>query len=1218
MKNYLLSFLSVVLLFGLSTTYAVAINHDVFVTQVDTSLKLRLSFDNASDGATTVADESGNNYSATLYNGAMVSTSGGIGGVLSLGSANGYLDFGSLVGTNLISKLQSFTISTFVNVANDADISGNGNFLFAFGNSDNMGTTKNGYLFLGLKASHYAITKTYYTAEQYIQTGAAFPKGLWKHVAVTYSKETSTAKLYVDGVVVASSTSINLAPKDLGATAYNYIGKSSYALNGDVYLKKSLVDEFRIYNVALADTSINKFVALLPEYNSAITTAQINSALATLGLADGKKIYSNLTLPVSKNGVTITWSSTDENCISKTGVVVRPESGSAAKNVTLTATAVSGGVTVVKSYQLIVMPKLTDLEMVQTDVDSLVLIGNTTNLRSSLPLPIKGMFGSTISWSSSVETLLSNSGNLMYLPEHGTGKTPVELTATFSNGSVVQTKKFDIQVAEKEGFSAYLFAYFTGTSEAIRFALSNDGKNYQALNGNNPVLNSGMISSTGGVRDPHIMRAEDGQTFYMVATDMVAANGWESNRGIVLLKSTDLVNWSFSAINIATTYPTAFSDILRAWAPQTIYDKSVGKYMVYFSMKKGANGIDKVYYSYANASFTALESEPKLLFENPAGTATIDADIIEKDNKYYMFMKTENAGNGIKKAVSSTLTGPYAMEDKFLDQTDLNVEGGCIYRLTDTDNYILMYDIYMNQKYQFTETSDLDNYRVIDSETSMNFAPRHGTTMSITKEEAERLAKKWGSVADISIYSSTSNSVKMINSKYDQTGKIIILAVKNGTDITNFDPMLVALAGCVVTPSGPQDFSNGAVNYTVSIPGIGSKTYAVTVQVSGNPVLDGYYADPEVLYSEKTGLFYIYPTTDGFANWGGYTFDVFSSPNLVDWTNEGTILNLKSSQVPWANGNAWAPAIIEKKIGDNDYNYYFYFSGEAGGKKIGVAVANNPTGPFADSGKPLISGFPSGVSGGQQIDVDVFNDPKSGKNYIYWGNGYMAVAELNDDMVSIKDGTTMVLTPTGGSTSDYQFREATYVFYRNGIYYFLWSVDDTGSPNYHVAYGTSTSPTGPINVAANPIVLAQDPANQIYGPAHNSILKIPGRDEWYIVYHRINKNYLNNSPGTHREVCIDSLKFNPNGTIQRVTPTKSGIKPVSKGGGTAVLQIKDDQPKGNVISKEIYSINGMMVDFKNRRLDKGVYILKTRYDSGTVTFKKIIINNQEMQNYFNE
>jgi len=151
-------------------------------------------------------------------------------------------------------------------------------------------------------------------------------------------------------------------------------------------------------------------------------------------------------------------------------------------------------------------------------------------------------------------------------------------------------------------------------------------------------------------------------------------------------------------------------------------------------------------------------------------------------------------------------------------------------------------------------------------------------------------------------------------------------------------------------------------------------------------------------------------------------------------------------------------------------------------------------------------------------------------------------------------------------------------------------------------------------VAANPIVLVQDPTNEIYGPAHNSILQIPGRDEWYIVYHRINKNYLNNSPGTHREVCIDSLKFNTNGTIQRVTPTKRGIKPVSLT-TTAVPVVNENQPKGNVISVELYSINGIALNYRNRELGKGVYLLKRKYDSGAVTFKKIIISNREIPNY---
>ena len=159
----------------------------------------------------------------------------------------------------------------------------------------------------------------------------------------------------------------------------------------------------------------------------------------------------------------------------------------------------------------------------------------------------------------------------------------------------------------------------------------------------------------------------------------------------------------------------------------------------------------------------------------------------------------------------------------------------------------------------------------------------------------------------------------------------------------------------------------------------------------------------------------------------------------------------------------------------------------------------------------------------------------------------MAGAELNDDMTSIKKETITVMTPKGGTLKDYAFREAAYVFYRKGTYYFLWSVDDTGSPNYHVAYGTSKSPLGPINVAEEPVILIQKPEDKIYGTAHNSILQLPGKDIWYIVYHRINKNYIERymSPGTHREVCIDELKFDKKGRILPVTPTHEGPKPVS-------------------------------------------------------------------------
>lgn len=615
------------------------------------------------------------------------------------------------------------------------------------------------------------------------------------------------------------------------------------------------------------------------------------------------------------------------------------------------------------------------------------------------------------------------------------------------------------EVQEKD-YVAYLFTYFTGnhiSEEAVCYAVSMDGYSYWALNGGKPVLDSKVISSTGGVRDPHILRGEDGKTFYMVLTDMVSANGWDSNRAMVLLKSNDLVNWTHTVINMQKKYEGQES-LKRVWAPQTIFDPEAGKYMVYWSMQY-AGGPDIIYYAYANDDFTDLEGEPKVLFLPENRKSCIDGDIVYKDGVFHLFYKTEGHGNGIKVATTRSLTsGQWTEEPDYKQQTTDAVEGAGTFKQIGQDKYILMYDVYMKGRYQFTETTDLKNFKVIDNDVKMNFHPRHGTIIPITRDELLRITEKWGKPAELG-------------------------------------------------------------------------------QLPNNPVLPGFHADPEIVYSHQTKKYYIYSTTDGQPGWGGWYFTAYSSDDLKHWTYEGVILDLKSEQVPWANGNAWAPC-IEEKLVKGKYKYYFYYSGNpknGQGKQIGVAVADSPTGPFVDLGHPIITESP--VGGGQQIDVDVFTDPVSGKTYLYWGNGYMAGAELNKDMVSIKKKTLTVMTPEGGTLQDYAYREAPYVFYRNGLYYFMWSVDDTGSPNYHVAYGTSKSPLGPIEVAAQPVVLKQNPEQQIYGTAHNSVLQIPGTDEWMIVYHRINKWYLKDAPGVHREVCIDRLQFNDDGTIQPVVPT---------------------------------------------------------------------------------
>lgn len=312
------------------------------------------------------------------------------------------------------------------------------------------------------------------------------------------------------------------------------------------------------------------------------------------------------------------------------------------------------------------------------------------------------------------------------------------------------------QTIEKD-FNAYLFVYFTGNSiedEQIHFAVSQDGYNFYALNNDNPVLDSRSISSTGGMRDPHILRGEDGN-FYMVATDMVSANGWDSNRAMVLMKSTDLVNWTSSVVNIQKKYDGQ-SNLKRVWAPQTIYDPQVGKYMIYWSMKYG-DGPDTIYYAYANPDFTDIEGNPEPLFIPRDKKSCIDGDIVLKEGVFHLFYKTEGHGNGIKSATTKNLTsGDWKEQPDYKQQTSDAVEGAGLFKLNDSDKYILMYDVYMNGRYEFTESTDLVHFKKTDKPASMNFHPRHGTVIPITDDEFNRLLKAFPSNAT---YGTAHNSV---------------------------------------------------------------------------------------------------------------------------------------------------------------------------------------------------------------------------------------------------------------------------------------------------------------------------------------------------------------------------------------------------------------------------------------------------------------------------
>lgn len=303
---------------------------------------------------------------------------------------------------------------------------------------------------------------------------------------------------------------------------------------------------------------------------------------------------------------------------------------------------------------------------------------------------------------------------------------------------------------------------------------------------------------------------------------------------------------------------------------------------------------------------------------------------------------------------------------------------------------------------------------------------------------------------------------------------------------------------------------------------------SLLAQRSGNPLFPGWYADPEAAVFGKE--FWIYPTySDKYEK--QVFFDAFSSPDLVHWKKHPRILD--SSAVKWAHKAMWAPAIVEK-----GGRYYFFFGAndiqsdqEYGG--IGVAVSDKPGGPFKDYlGKPLVDKFHNAA---QPIDQFVFHD-RDGKYYlIYGGWRHCNIAQLKDDFtgfIPFEDGSTFKEITPG------QYVEGPYMFVRNNKYYFMWSEGGWTGPDYSVAYAMSDSPFGPFTRIGK--ILQQD-TTVATGAGHHSIIRVPGKDEWYIVYHR---RPLTEKDGNARVTCIDQMKFDEKGFIRPVVITREGVKAV--------------------------------------------------------------------------
>lgn len=288
-----------------------------------------------------------------------------------------------------------------------------------------------------------------------------------------------------------------------------------------------------------------------------------------------------------------------------------------------------------------------------------------------------------------------------------------------------------------------------------------------------------------------------------------------------------------------------------------------------------------------------------------------------------------------------------------------------------------------------------------------------------------------------------------------------------------------------------------------------------------NPIVEGYYADPEArIYN---GKYYIYATRSFTGYRKQMNLDVFSSENMTDWVKHSGIVAMED--FPHITQAVWAPTIIERNS-----RYYLVFASndihsdeEPGGLEI--AVSDRPEGPFhAHMKEPLVKKF---INGAQPIDAHLFED-EDGEIYLYYGGwSHCNVMRMNEQMngfLPLADGSMVKeITPPS-------YVEGPCMIKKEGIYYFMWSSGNWGDGSYRVSYATSNSPLGPFE---NPSVILQRQEGLAEGPGHHGYFYKKATDEWFIVYHR--RRIGDTEPG-NRMLCIDRMEIS-NGIIAPIIMT---------------------------------------------------------------------------------
>lgn len=309
----------------------------------------------------------------------------------------------------------------------------------------------------------------------------------------------------------------------------------------------------------------------------------------------------------------------------------------------------------------------------------------------------------------------------------------------------------------------------------------------------------------------------------------------------------------------------------------------------------------------------------------------------------------------------------------------------------------------------------------------------------------------------------------------------------------------------------------------------------VSVSKADNPVIQTHYV-PDPAPFVYNGTVYMY-TGDDIPGFDFYTMTkwrVFSSTDMVNWTDHGAPIALES--FTWAHDRAWAAQCIER---NGKFYWYICAQTDQNNMALGVAVADSPTGPFKDAlGKPLImNGSWSNIDPTVAIDDD-------GQAYLYWGNGSLFYVKLNEDMISYSGDIVTVplnVETFGGSRGNRDpenpnkdsFVEGPWFYKRNGKYYMMFAGMSKGGEG--LSYSISEGPTGPWKYQGK--IMSEQPTNSFTN--HGGLIDYKGHS--YLFYHT---GLLPGGGSYGRAACVEEFNYNADGSIPTITISKEGPKAV--------------------------------------------------------------------------